>query len=89
MGNQIAEMGDCVLERDEAPAEPGDNAPEHPLQCKSLTAAAQRAAAEAEERRRVRDQKTGLERPAETGGRGGLDPVRYSDWEKGGLTSDF
>ena len=25
----------------------------------------------------------------ETGGRGGLDPVRYGDWEKGGIAVDF
>ena len=27
--------------------------------------------------------------PAEHGGRGGLDPVRYGDWEKGGRCIDF
>lgn len=26
---------------------------------------------------------------AEIGGRGGLDPVRYGDWEKGGIAVDF
>ncbi|TRW16908.1 DUF1674 domain-containing protein [Glacieibacterium frigidum] len=25
----------------------------------------------------------------EMGGRGGLDPVRYGDWEKGGIAVDF
>lgn len=25
----------------------------------------------------------------ELGGRGGLDPVRYGDWEKGGIAVDF
>ena len=25
----------------------------------------------------------------ESGGRGGLDPTRYGDWEVNGLTSDF
>ncbi|MGC1348405.1 MAG: DUF1674 domain-containing protein, partial [Xanthobacteraceae bacterium] len=29
------------------------------------------------------------EQPKETGGRGGLDPTRYGDWEISGLTSDF
>ncbi len=28
-------------------------------------------------------------RPAEKGGRGGLDPTRYGDWEVGGICSDF
>lgn len=27
--------------------------------------------------------------PAEHGGRGGLDPVRYGDWEKNGRCIDF
>jgi hypothetical protein len=27
--------------------------------------------------------------PAEIGGRGGLDPVRYGDWEKDGRCIDF
>jgi hypothetical protein len=29
------------------------------------------------------------ERPPEIGGRGGLDPTRYGDWEKGGRCIDF
>jgi hypothetical protein len=29
------------------------------------------------------------ERPREIGGRGGLDPTRYGDWEKGGRCIDF
>ncbi|MCH7830013.1 MAG: DUF1674 domain-containing protein [Proteobacteria bacterium] len=29
------------------------------------------------------------ERPKEIGGRGGLDPTRYGDWEKGGRCIDF
>ena len=29
------------------------------------------------------------ERPREIGGRGGLDPVRYGDWEKNGRCIDF
>lgn len=28
-------------------------------------------------------------RPKEVGGRGGLDPTRYGDWEKGGRCIDF
>jgi hypothetical protein len=45
-----------------------------------------RALAEAEERRRAR---TEAARAPEIGGRGGLDPARYGDWEVGGLASDF
>jgi hypothetical protein len=53
-----------------------------------LPPAALRALAEAEERRRVSDARTAA-RPAEVGGRGGPDPVRFGDWEKGGICWDF
>lgn len=53
-----------------------------------LTPAAQRALAEAEERRR-REKDAGSSRPREIGGRDGPEPVRYGDWEKGGIVSDF
>lgn len=45
-----------------------------------------RALAEAEERRRARAESAA---PREVGGRGGLDPARYGDWETNGLASDF
>ena len=51
-----------------------------------LSPAAERALKEAEERRR---QAGSDERPQEIGGRKGPDPVRYGDWEKGGIASDF
>jgi hypothetical protein len=55
---------------------------------RAVTPAAQRALAEAEERRRrYREQEAAL--PKEVGGRGGHDPNRYGDWEIKGLTSDF
>jgi hypothetical protein len=51
-----------------------------------LPDAAKRALAEAEERRR----RTAEVQPArEEGGREGPDPVRYGDWENGGIASDF
>jgi hypothetical protein len=53
-----------------------------------LTPAAERALAEAAARQAERDRIAG-EQPKETGGRGGLDPTRYGDWEISGLTSDF
>jgi hypothetical protein len=53
-----------------------------------LTPAAQRALAEAAERRRLRDAEA-VARPTEVGGRGGPDPVRFGDWEKGGIAWDF
>ncbi len=51
-----------------------------------LTPAAERALAEAAARRADR---APARRPKEMNGRGGLDPVRYGDWEVNGLTSDF
>jgi hypothetical protein len=53
-----------------------------------LTPAAERALAEAAARRAERDRIAGGQ-PKEMGGRGGLDPIRYGDWEIDGLTSDF
>jgi hypothetical protein len=47
--------------------------------------AAQRALAEAEERRL----KAGPPLPPEINGRDGPEPVRYGDWEVKGLASDF
>ena len=59
-----------------APAEPK----------KPLSPEAQRALAEAEARR----QSAGAPKEAaELRGRGGLDPVRYGDWEVKGIASDF
>lgn len=49
---------------------------------------AEQAKKEAAERRAAIDAKTS-DAPVEKGGRGGLDPVRYGDWEKKGITSDF
>lgn len=55
-----------------------------------LPAAAQRALKEAEERRKERDViKEAEKMPKEVGGRGGLDPTRYDDYEIGGRVIDF
>lgn len=59
-----------------------------PAPRKVLSEAARRALAEAEARRTVLDAEAAKARP-EKGGRGGLDPVRYGDWEIKGLTADF
>ena len=53
---------------------------------KDLPPAAQRALAEAEERRRNAKP---LDLPVELGGRDGPEPVRYGDWELKGLAIDF
>jgi hypothetical protein len=52
----------------------------------SLPAAALRALAEAEERRRSAP---AGDLPPEVGGRKGPEPVRYGDWERKGLAIDF
>ncbi len=53
---------------------------------KDLPPAAQRALAEAEERRRAAKPAA---LPAELGGRDGPEPVRFGDWEKKGIAIDF
>lgn len=70
----------------EAQTPQASNAPA-PEASKSLTPEAERALAEAEARRQ--QAATQPKRPNETGGRSGPDPVRYGDWEKGGIASDF
>lgn len=51
-----------------------------------LPPAARRALAEAEQRRQAAQAAVGEK---EIGGRGGLDPARYGDWEVKGIASDF
>ncbi|MBL8582432.1 MAG: DUF1674 domain-containing protein [Rhizobiaceae bacterium] len=65
-----------------------ENSHQRPQPERPLTAAARRALAEADERRRSAGA-AAAERPREIGGRGGQDPVRYGDWEVKGLASDF
>ena len=62
--------------------EPGSELP------RKLTPQAERALAEAVGRRHA---PAGTAQPGtpEVGGRDGPDPVRYGDWEKGGIASDF
>ncbi|WP_226689117.1 DUF1674 domain-containing protein [Ruegeria arenilitoris] len=55
---------------------------------KDLPPAAQRALAEAEERRSKAETEV-KEMPRELGGRDGPDPARYGDWEKKGIAVDF
>jgi hypothetical protein len=53
---------------------------------KQVSEAAQRALAEAEERRKAEAARV---MPAEHGGREGPEPTRYGDWERKGIASDF
>lgn len=59
-----------------------------PIAPRPLAPAAQRALAEAAARRAAAEVAEAA-RPKEEGGRGGLDPARYGDWEIKGLTADF
>ncbi len=59
-----------------------------PLPASKLPPAAERALAEAEARRRGY-RLVEAARPREIGGRGGLEPGRYGDWEVKGLATDF
>lgn len=51
-----------------------------------LPPAAQRALAEAAERKKA---KVNEKRPTELGGRDGPEPIRFGDWEKKGIAVDF
>jgi hypothetical protein len=51
-----------------------------------LPPAAQRALAEAEARRKAKQDEP---MPKELGGRDGPEPVRYGDWESKGIAVDF
>lgn len=70
----------------EAAQNPAHLAPADPIPA-DLPPAAQRALAEAAERRRIAD--AAAPPPVELGGRKGLEPVRYGDWEKKGIAVDF
>ena len=59
-----------------------------PAAPKPIPEAARRALAEAEARRAARAASEAAA-PSELKGRGGLDPVRYGDWEVKGIASDF
>ena len=70
---------------------PAAKASEQPANKRPLPQAAARALAEAAARRNERgNTQAGKSRAEnEIGGRGGLDPTRYGDWEINGLASDF
>lgn len=73
---------------DDEPAAPA--APDGAAPGKALPPAARRALAEAAERRRAIDARAAeIVAAKEHQGRGGLEPVRYQDWEVKGLASDF
>jgi hypothetical protein len=63
-----------------------DPAPES--RTRPLSPAAERALAEAAERR-AKAEAEARDLPKEIGGRGGAEPTRYGDWEGKGIASDF
>ena len=75
-------------EQTEKSAPPAPAAAEQRATPKRLTPEAQRALAEAAARRGEIDARI-KNQPKEVGGRDGPDPVRYGDWEKNGIASDF
>jgi hypothetical protein len=69
---------------------PSDRPIEGAAPGKPLSPAAQRALEEAAKRRLEIDARAvEIARQKELQGRGGLEPVRYEDWEVKGLASDF
>lgn len=79
-------MGHTMTDKEAAGQSAGDDGAVVPERI--LSPEAMRALAEAAERR-VAAEKVVTQRPAELGGRAGPEPVRYGDWEKGGIASDF
>ncbi len=71
-----------------ASASAAEPAPVEAPPARRLTPEAERALAEAAERRAAAEREREA-RPKEIAGRGGLEPVRYGDWEVKGLTVDF
>ena len=69
------------------PEIPDDTADRPEAVAATLPPAAIRALAEAAERRRLAD--AAPPPPPEFGGRDGLEPVRFGDYEKKGLAVDF
>jgi len=77
-------MTETVPTNPKSPASPGQALP---AASRPLPDAARRALAEAAARRAEIDARAAS--AGERGGRGGLDPVRYGDWEIKGLAADF
>ena len=63
--------------------------PEAAARALAEAAARQNDSARAKEDLRAEDEGAKSQGVKEVGGRGGLDPTRYGDWEVNGLASDF
>jgi hypothetical protein len=66
-----------------------DTTSDRPSNSRPWPEAAVRALAEAAARRTEHGNAETSQAANEIGGRGGLDPARYGDWEVNGLASDF
>jgi len=77
-------MVEGAMTDDHAPEPP----PAEPVKRRRLSPAAERALAEAAARRAEIDARAAA-LPPEKGARREREPVRYGDWEKKGLASDF
>lgn len=73
---------------DETTSQSIDDAEKAEMPERVLTPAAQRALAEAAQRR-AQAEKEAVELPYEDGGPAGLEPTRFGDWERKGIVSDF
>ena len=81
----LPHMGSRPPSREDEAGVPPGAAPD-----RLLSEAARRALAEAAERRADIDRRAAaITQQAEANGRGGLEPVRYDDWEIGGRAVDF
>jgi hypothetical protein len=79
-----------MVDTPDPPSAATDSAGADEVPKRLLSEVAKRALAEAEDRRRARDKAADAEAACrEVGGRKGPDPVRYGDWEKDGIISDF
>ena len=76
------------MQSDEPKQDAPESVQEEAQPKKQLSPAAERALAEAAERRRLADVAK-KDAPPEINGRGGLDPSRFGDWEIDGRAVDF
>ena len=77
-----------MADENPSPAKPQGKPQGKPQEKRPLSAAAERALAEAAQRRAERDRQA-VAVAKESGGPSRPEPTRYGDWEKKGLTSDF
>jgi hypothetical protein len=89
MGNRFGGQTKMEQSMSNATQTPQEIPPDNDgLPVRELPAAAKRALEEAEARRRA-NETASTTAATEIGGRTGPDPVRYGDWETGGIASDF